>query len=55
MFCSVRFILLEPVFPVSIPDPEDSDMGYPLAPGGPLAAGGPLDAGGPLAFWAAAS
>lgn len=51
----MRFILLEPVFPDAIPDPEDSDIGYPLAPGGPQAAGGPLDAGGPLAPWAAAS
>ena len=50
-------MLLEPVFPEAnpIPDPEDSDIGCPLAPGGPLAAGGPLDAGGPLAPWAAAN
>ena len=38
-----------PVFPDITPDPDDSDIGYPLAAGGPLAPGGPLDAGGPLA------
>lgn len=48
MFYSVSFILLLPVpFPDVIPDPEDSDMGCPHAPGGPvvltLAAGGPPD------------